>query len=80
MELPFAAPSLAVSAWLVARALPTYPSLTGATYGLAAGLMTDAGMRLYCWIDQPLHVFSSHGGTVSLGTIGGAAMAALIER
>jgi hypothetical protein len=80
MELLFAIPSLAVSAWLVARALPMRPALTGATYGLAVGLMTDAGMRLYCWIDQPLHVFAGHGGTLLLGTIGGALMAALIER
>ncbi|HEX5354440.1 MAG TPA: NrsF family protein [Rhodanobacteraceae bacterium] len=80
MELPFAIPSLAISAWLVARALPTRPALTGAAYGLAVGLMTDAGMRLYCWIDQPLHVFCGHGGTILLGMIGGALMAALIER
>lgn len=80
MELPFAIPALAVSGWLVARALPTYPVLTGAAYGLAVGLMTDAGMRLYCWIDQPLHVFAGHGGTILLGMIGGAVMAALIER
>jgi hypothetical protein len=80
MELPFAIPSLVISAWLVARALPTHPALTGAAYGLAVGLMTDAGMRLYCWIDQPLHVFVGHGGTILLGMIGGAVMAALIER
>ena len=80
MELPFAIPALAISAWLVARALPLHPSLTGAAYGLAVGLMTDAGMRLYCWIDQPLHVFAGHGGTLLIGTIGGALTAALIER
>jgi hypothetical protein len=80
MELPFAIPSLAVSAWLVARALPMRPALTGAAYGLATGLMTDAGMRLYCWIDQPLHVFSGHGGTILLAMLGGAAIAASIER
>jgi len=80
MELPFAIPALAISAWLVARALPVRPSLTGAAYGLAVGLMTDAGMRLYCWIDQPLHVFVGHGGTILIGTIGGALTATLIER
>jgi hypothetical protein len=46
MELPFAIPALVISAWLVARALPMRPALTGAAYGLAVGLMTDAGMRL----------------------------------
>lgn len=80
MELPFAIPELTISGWLVARALPTHPALTGAAYGLAVGLMTDAGMRLYCWIDQPLHVFCGHGGTILLGMIGSAVMAALIER
>ena len=37
-------------------------------------------MRLFCWIDEPLHVFAGHGGTLLLGTIGGALTAALIER
>ena len=79
-ELLFAIPSLAISAWLVARALPMRPSLTGAAYGLAVGLMTDAGVRLFCWIDQPLHVLAGHGGAVLIGTIGGALTATLIER
>jgi len=79
-ELLFAIPSLAISAWLVARALPMRPSLTGAAYGLAVGLMTDAGLRLFCWIDQPLHVFAGHGGAILMGTIGGALTATLIER
>jgi hypothetical protein len=42
--------------------------------------MSDAGMRLYCWIDQPLHVLVGHGGTVLIGTMGGALAAAAIER
>ena len=79
-ELLFAIPSLAISAWLVARALPMRPSLTGAAYGLAIGLMTDAGLRLFCWIDQPLHVFAGHGGAILIATIGGALTATLIER
>jgi hypothetical protein len=80
MELPFAIPSLAISAWLVARALPTRPALTGAAYGLAIGLMTDAGMRLFCRIDEPLHLFAAHGGVIVLGAVGGAVTAAVIER
>ena len=80
MELPFVLPSLAISAWLVARALPTRPALTGGAYGLAIGLMTDAGMRLFCAVDQPAHVFAAHGGVILLGAIGGAVTATLIER
>lgn len=80
MELQFALPSLAISAWLVARALPTRPALTGGAYGLAIGLMTDAGMRLFCPIDQAFHVVAAHGGVMLLGAIGGALIATLIER
>ena len=79
-ELLFAIPSLAISAWLVARALPMQPSLTGAAYGLAVGLMTDAGLRLFCWIDDPWHVFFGHGGAVLIGAVGGASIATLLER
>ena len=80
MELLFALPSLAISAWLVARALPTRPAFTGGAYGLAIGLMTDAGMRLFCRIDQPFHVFAAHGGVILLGATGGALTAVIIER
>jgi hypothetical protein len=80
MELPFALPSLAISAWLVARALPTRPALTGGAYGLAIGLMTDAGMRLFCEVDEAAHVFAAHGGVILLGAVGSAFTATLIER
>jgi hypothetical protein len=80
MELPFALPSLAISVWLVARALPTRPALAGSAYGLAIGLMTDAGMRLFCEVDQLFHVFAAHGGVILLGAIGGALTATVIER
>lgn len=80
MELPFTLPSLAISAWLVARALPTRPALTGSAYGLAIGLMTDAGMRLFCAVDEPFHVIAAHGGVILSGAIGGALIATLIER
>lgn len=80
MELPFALAALAISAWLVARALPTRPALAGSAYGLAIGLMTDAGMRLFCPVDQPFHVLAAHGGVILSGAIGGALIATLIER
>jgi hypothetical protein len=80
MELVFAVPAIIVASWLVARALPTRPALTGAAYGLAVGLMTDAGVRLFCWIDAPSHVFAAHGGAILLGAAGSAAVAAIVER
>ena len=80
MELVFAVPAIAVTAWLVARALPTRPALTGAAYGLAVGVMTDAGVRLFCWIDTPSHVFAAHGGAILAGVAGSAAVATIVER
>jgi hypothetical protein len=80
MELVFAVPAIIVTAWLVARALPTRPALTGAAYGLAVGLMTDAGLRLFCVIDTPSHVFAAHGGAILIGAVLSAAVAATIER
>lgn len=80
MELAFALPALCVSAWLVGRALPERPALTGGAYGLAISLMTDAGLRLFCAINEPLHLFAAHGGAILIGAGGGAFMAMLIEK
>ena len=80
MELVFTVPALVVTAWLVARALPTRPGLAGFAYGLAVGLMTDAGVRLFCWIDAPSHVFAAHGGAILLGALGSSAVATTVER
>lgn len=55
-----ALPALAVSGWLVARAYPLRPRLAGALYGVGAGLMSDAGWRLFCHFSSPGHVFGAH--------------------
>ena len=55
-----ALPALAVSGWLVARAFPLRPRLAGALYGVGAGLMADAGWRLFCHFSAPGHVFGAH--------------------
>jgi hypothetical protein len=73
-------PLLAAAGWLVSRALPTRPALTGALYGLGAGLVSDAGMRLFCWVSDPLHVLVSHGGAVLTFMALGAAAAAALDR
>src|SRR5215470_17412145 len=58
------APALAATAWLASRALPTRPAVAGALYGLGAGLMADAGVRLFCWVSAPSHVLVAHGGAI----------------
>lgn len=73
-------PPLAAAAWLVARALPTRPAVAGALYGLGAGLMADAGVRLFCRVSAPAHVLVSHGASILLLAAAGAAATTLVER
>ena len=55
-----ALPPLALAGWLVARAFALRPALAGALYGLGAGLMVDAGWRLFCHFSHPAHVVGAH--------------------
>ena len=73
-------PGLAAAAWLAARALPTRPAVAGAIYGLGAGLMADAGVRLFCWVSAPAHVLVAHGGAILLLMAAGAGAATAVER
>ena len=73
-------PLVAAAGWLAARALPTRPALTGALYGLGAGLVSDAGVRLFCWVSDPGHVLVSHGGAIVTFMAAGAAAATLLDR
>lgn len=57
-------PVLAICGWLTSRALPLRPGLTGALYGLGAGLLVESGWRLFCHVADPLHVLLAHGGAV----------------
>lgn len=70
---------LAAAGWLAARALPTRPAVAGALYGLGAGLMNDAGVRLFCQVSSPAHVILAHGGAILFLTIMGALAATGID-
>jgi hypothetical protein len=80
MATSWSVPALAVAAWLVARALPNRPALAGTICGLGAGLMADSGVRLFCWVSNPLHVLIAHGGAILFLMIAGAATATAVER
>ena len=80
MALTFSAPALIAPAWLVSRALPNRPALTGALCGLGVGLMADAGLRLACWDGVYAHIVLAHGGAVVLLVALGAMSATLVER
>lgn len=75
-----ALPVLAVAGWLTARAFPLRPRLAGALYGVGAGLMADAGWRLFCHFSHPAHVLGAHTlGIVVTGVLG-VVMASVVNR
>lgn len=80
MAAVWSVPALVVVAWLASRALPTRPVLAGALCGLGAGIMADAGVRLFCWISTPAHVLLSHGGAILFLTALGALAGAVYSR
>lgn len=73
-------PAVAIAVALAARALPFRPAVAGALCGLGAGLMTDAGVRLFCDVSTPAHVIVAHGGAVVVMTIAGAIVLVLVDR
>jgi hypothetical protein len=75
-----ALPALAVSGWLAARAFPLRPRIAGALYGLGAGLMSDAGWRLFCHFSVPAHVVSAHTLGIAVATLLGVGLAVLLGR
>lgn len=79
MAAVFSVPALVVPGWLVSRAMPGRPALTGALCGLGIGLMEDSGVRLFCWVTEPVHVLASHGGAIVLLMVLGAASATVVE-
>ena len=66
-----ALPVVALASILAARAYPTRPAIAGALLGLGAGLMADAGWRIFCHFSEPSHVLSAHLAAVIMSTIVG---------
>lgn len=74
-----ALPALFFAGALAARAFPIRPAVAGALYGLGAGLMSDAGLRLYCDYSVVTHLLFSHMGAVAGVTLAGAGLASVIQ-
>lgn len=75
-----ALPVVALAGILAASAYPTRPALAGALLGLGAGLMADAGWRLFCHFSEPAHVLSAHLGAVLVSVLLGSVLASAICR
>jgi hypothetical protein len=74
-SLATALPGASLAAVLAARAYPTRPGVTGLVGGLGAGLMADAGWRLFCHFSEPAHVFGAHLLAVVIAGLCGAVLA-----
>lgn len=70
-----ALPAVALGSILAVRAYPTRPALAGALIGLGAGLMADAGWRVFCHFSEPSHVLSAHLAAVIAASLVGAVAA-----
>src|SRR5688572_16017267 len=75
-----ALPIVALANVLAARAYSTRPSIAGLLLGAGAGLIADAGWRLFCHFSEPSHVLSAHLGGVALAALAGAALALTLRR
>jgi hypothetical protein len=75
-----ALPAVALASVLSARAYPTRPLLAGALLGLGAGVMADAGWRLFCHFSEPAHVLTAHFASVLLCMTLGATLARRLSR
>jgi hypothetical protein len=71
-SLMLAIPVLALAALLAVRAFPTRPAWAGALAGLAAGVLTDAGWRLGCFVTETAHVAGSHWLAIAASSALGA--------
>jgi hypothetical protein len=76
-----ALPIVVLAAALVVRAFPLHPTATGAIAGFGAGLIGDAGWRLFCHYSEPAHVLAAHfGGVLLAAAVGALLVRALWQR
>ncbi len=80
MAVSWGVPALGIAAWLVVRASATRPWVASAACGLGTGLMTDAGMRLWCGISTVSHVLLGHGLAILLLVVLGALAGLAVDR
>lgn len=74
-----AIPVVTLASVLAARAYPVRPAIAGAMLGLGAGLMADAGWRIFCHFSEPAHVLSAHLAAVLASSLVGAVLASALS-
>jgi hypothetical protein len=71
---------VALASVLATRAYPTRPALAGALLGLGAGLMADAGWRIFCHFTEPAHVLAAHLAAVMMSAALGSLVSIRLSR
>jgi hypothetical protein len=79
-DLALALPALAVTLWLVFRALPLRPSVAGLLGGAGAAVVADALNHVVCPMSDLRHVLVWHSGALIGLMLVGWAVGALWER
>ncbi len=74
-----AVPVILFAGLLASRAFPLRPQIAGALYGAGAGLLSDAGWRLFCHYSDPGHVLPAHLGAIIAATLLGALTGRLLR-
>jgi hypothetical protein len=74
-----ALPVILFAGLLASRAFPLRPQIAGALYGAGAGLLSDAGWRLFCDYSDPAHVLTAHLGAIVAATLLGALTGRLLR-
>ena len=75
-----ALPVILFAGLLASRAYPLRPQIAGALYGAGAGLLSDAGWRLFCHYSDPAHVLTAHLGAIVAASLLGALVGRLLRR
>jgi len=75
-----ALPVVALAAILASRAYPTRPAIAGLLLGLGAGLIADAGWRIFCHFSEPGHVLSAHLAAVVMSAVIGSLLSVRLGR
>ena len=73
------APFMVIATLMAARAFPTRPAIAGALCGLSAGVLSDAGWRLSCWISDPVHLAESHALAILTLAAAGSLVATILD-
>src|SRR5262245_29699131 len=73
------APFMILATLMAARAFPTRPAIAGGLCGLSAGVLSDAGWRLSCWISNPTHILESHTLAMLGLTAAGSLLAVIVD-